>query len=92
MQRHKVFNQWQSEFVQLLRKRRQQGFVQEVSEHIAVYQDQVKLNDPQQYLHNQQTSAQIIAAVVESLNPKQKKKLNSRIRQTRNTLIRMSAG
>jgi len=92
MTRYKIYNRWRSELVRLLRNRNQADFVEAVSVHISAYQDQLKIADPQRHLHNQQNSAQIIARVVDSLDPGQKKKLNNRIQQTRNTLIAMSAG
>lgn len=85
--RFEIWNRWEDRFLALLRQRHQPGFEQAVSAHVALYQDQARLHDPERHLHNRATSAEIILRVLESLDPEQKRELINKLLQTRSALL-----
>ena len=85
--RFEIWNRWESEFLDLLRQRRQPGFEQAVTTHLAVYQDQARLHSPEQHLHNRNTSVDIILEVLDSMDAQQKQVLINKLLQTRGALL-----
>ncbi len=91
-ERHEIYNKWQAEFIDLLYQRQKADFGETIVKHLAVYQDQIELKNPEQYQHSQQIAAQVIADVVSSLDGTQKQNLINRLNQTRETLLKISTG
>jgi len=90
LHRHNIYNLWLAEFVRILNNRHKQNFTNLISKHIANYQNQIKLDNPQQYENNQQIIAKTITQVINSLDEKQKTDLLNRLKKTRKTLIELS--
>ena len=92
LDRHALWNRWEAGFVEILARRDQPGFEDEVTSHLAVYQDQMRLHRPQVYQKNQQVIARMISDIVQSLDPRQRAKLINRLNQAGNSLGKVAAG
>ena len=90
LDRHQTWGRWEARFLELLRARSQASFETSVSQHIALYQDQMRRRFPQRDLANQRNTAAMFVEILQSLDTPQKKKVISRLRQTSGTLRSMA--
>ncbi len=91
MERHLLWNRWEKQLIEILEDRKQPEFDVKLTQHLRIYQDQMRIHNPQRDLHNRKVSAQMILDVVQNLDPQQKQVLLSQLEQTKKILLRISS-
>jgi hypothetical protein len=91
MERHLLWNHWEQQLIEILEERERPEFEVKLTEHLRLYQDQMRIHNPESDLHNRKVSAQIILDVVQNLDPKQKQILLAQLEQTKKILLRISS-
>lgn len=91
MERHLLWNRWEQQLIEILEDRKRPEFDVKLTEHLQIYQDQMRIHNPQRDLHNRKVSAQMILDVVQNLDPQQKKVLLSQLEQTKKILLHISS-
>lgn len=91
MERHLLWSRWEQQLIEILEDRKRPEFEVKLTEHLRIYQDQMRIHNPQRDLHNRRVSAQMILDVVQNLDPQQKQTLLSQLEQTKKILLRISS-
>jgi len=91
MERHLLWSRWEQQLIEILVDRKRPEFEVKLTEHLRIYQDQMRIHNPQRDLHNRRVSAQMILDVVQNLDPQQKQTLLSQLEQTKKILRRISS-
>jgi len=87
LERFEIWNRWEAELIRLFHQRSEAEFEETVTQHLQQYQDQMLLHSPENHLHNQRVTADIITELLASLTPPQKATLLKKINKIRKTLI-----
>ncbi len=92
LERHGIYNRWQAEFVEILKQRNNSDFINTIINHLGTYQDQIKIDNPEQYETNQKIAAETLSNVLNSLDERQKQSLLKRLNETQQTINKLAAG
>ncbi len=91
-ERGRLRRQWEAKFLDLLSRRAEAGFTEQVEAHLAGYRELSRRADPERYAWNQRNTARIVNEVLLSLAPDQQRALEKRLEETSRTLLDMAEG